>query len=388
MDYIKECAHELKDNAREFSHTTQDFWKNANLLTKTAVVLGVSGASGYILLNEWRNRWNKARIKELEKTELVVGAIAYGGFNSSRDKILEKIHEDKQTNKNNTRKVLFEGKMGIRDHHPKTHTFLTKQINKKLFDYGEASGYLLRNELKEKNNKLKKLVTTLFLTLFDVDPNDLNDSFRELKDAKYPDHFSCWYIPPFDPSKPQDNPVPQIIKKLKKKFHYVHFKDKKIIEAYKETEKKYYSDDDRDTANDNSEEEDDDDSENDDFDDNENYGGPWDTIQNSEGEKDEQEIAMNPFRAFEDRVAYLEKKVKRFDKVFFKNYTFKQKPEKGASAYEKGEYYEALRTQAWNSIAWNKHSYTVEIATMVCNKLIAEAENKAALRKQEKHLLA
>ncbi len=335
MDYIKECAHELKDNAREFSHTTQDFWKNANLLTKTAVVLGVSGASGYILLNEWRNRWNKARIKELEETELVVGAIAYGGFNSSRDKILEKIHEDKQTNKNNTREMLFEGNLGVGDHHPKTRTFLTKQINEKFFGYGEAPGYLLQ----EKSNELEKHMAILLIALCDIHPND--SILTSLKYARYPEKFSR------DEIKNTNNTVPTIIRILKEKFSRTVF------------EKENLSDDEQNNTNNNSEEEEEEE------DDNKNYGGPWDTtIQNSEDEETEQEIAMDPFRALEDRVAH------------------------DASDYETNEYYEELRTQAWNSIAWNKHSYTVEIATRVCNKLIAEAENKAALRKREKHLLA
>ena len=148
MEYIKE----LKDNA-------QEFWSHANALTKTAVILGLGGASSYVLWNEWRLHQKNVHINNLEnelvQNNLVTAALAYGGFNTSWDEIVCNLQNEEDKDDAH---ALFTGNYGLGDHHQKTYDLLTTKITEKvsgtLFYHVGSPGDLVNERLNDMERTL------------------------------------------------------------------------------------------------------------------------------------------------------------------------------------------------------------------------------------------
>jgi hypothetical protein len=171
MEYISE----LKNNA-------QEFWSNANALTKTAVILGLGSASGYILLSELRNNWNKARIRELEEkavqnaaktdqTLQVVGAMSGDLYDTCPSAILQCLSLDETFIDEETGKHIFKNpknrnklvkKTGsAKNHYKGTFSTLLNKRNKVQFGSEETTGNTLVKQIEVRTTWLYNITAAL-----------------------------------------------------------------------------------------------------------------------------------------------------------------------------------------------------------------------------------
>jgi hypothetical protein len=169
MGYVTE----LKNNA-------QEFWANANLFTKTAVV----GITSYVILSELRNNWNKARIRKLEEkvienstqtneTLQIVGAISGDLYDTCPSGILRSFSLDENfidlTGKHIFRDRKYRNKFvkkteRAKDYYKKTFSTLLKKRNQVQFGSAEITGDTLLKQIYLQTGWLTNITTALGVT--------------------------------------------------------------------------------------------------------------------------------------------------------------------------------------------------------------------------------
>ena len=182
MEYIREYATELKNNA-------QDFWANANLFTKTAVV----GVTAYVFWGELRNKWNKARIRKLEEkvvenstktneTLHVVGAISGDLYDISPHTILYSFSLDENFIDGKTGEHIFKSQKyrnkfvkkteSAKNHYSRTFSTLFKKRNHVQFGSMEATGNSLAKNMSLHGQWLINITTALGVIPSGCVPNE------------------------------------------------------------------------------------------------------------------------------------------------------------------------------------------------------------------------